>query len=251
VAQLKVQLDGGRPGAWNMARDAELLAAHRPQDDPVLRVYRWEPAAVTIGYNQDMADFDQVAITARGYDLVRRPTGGRAILHADELTYAVVGTSPSELFGDSLHSTYMRINKALLLFLKELGLDADISDGESRENARGLVCFRSAGKHELKVGGRKLVGSAQRRAGGVFLQHGSILAGPRHLELPDLLGGAGAAAEDALELAAVTTDLSQLLPAAQTPSVLDAHAVRLAACFGTVFGLETVLADRRGERPTV
>jgi lipoate-protein ligase A len=142
----------------------------------------------------------------------------------------------------------MRINAALLQFLQELGLAADVSDGESRENARGLVCFRSAGKHELKVGGRKIVGSAQRRSGGVFLQHGSILAGPRHLELPALLGGRSAGEADAQALALVTTDLAQLLQTVQTPSVLDDHALHLAACFGASLGLETVLADRRAGR---
>ncbi len=242
MAKLRVYLDGERSGAWNMARDSDLLASHQPGDDPVLRLYRWEPAAVTIGYNQKFEDFAQEAIAARGYDLVRRPTGGRAILHADELTYAVVGTSGPdefcELFGETLHSTYLKINEALLLFMRQLGLDADISDGESRDNARGLVCFRSAGKYEVKVAGRKIVGSAQRRMNGVFLQHGSILAGPRHLGLPALLGGSAATASDATELAAVTTDLSLLLGVPQTAAILDEHTGTLAACFGRTFKLE-------------
>ncbi len=238
MAKLQVYLDGGQTGQWNMARDAELMAAHQAGDDPILRVYRWEPAAVTIGYNQKFEDFAQDAISAEGYDLVRRPTGGRAILHADELTYAVIGSSPSPLFGGTLHSTYMKINEALLAFLLKLGLDADISDGESRENARGLVCFRSAGKHELTVGGRKIIGSAQRRTGGVFLQHGSILAGPRHLGLPALLGGQAATAADAQALASVTTDLTQLLSEPQTPAILDAHAKTLATCFSTTLNLD-------------
>lgn len=238
MAKLQVYLDGARTGAWNMERDRELLAAHQPGDDPILRVYWWEPAAVTIGYNQKFEDFAQDTIAEQGYDLVRRPTGGRAILHADELTYAVIGTSPSELFGDTLHSTYMKINEALLAFLRNLNIDADISDGESRENARGLVCFRSAGKHELKVGGRKIIGSAQRRTGDVFLQHGSILAGPRHLGLPALLGGEAATAADAQALASVTTDLGQLLGRPQSASMLNAHANALSQIFGSIFGLK-------------
>jgi lipoate-protein ligase A len=238
LAKLQVYFDGGQSGAWNMARDAELLAAHQPGDDPILRLYRWEPAAVTIGYNQQFADFAQDAIAAEGYDLVRRPTGGRAILHADELTYAVVGSSPSPLFGDSLHATYMKINEALLAFLLKLSLNADISDGESRENARGLVCFRSAGKHELTVGGQKIIGSAQRRTGGVFLQHGSILAGPRHLGLPALLGGRARTAEDARALASVTTDLGRLLGQEQSPDILDGHAKTLAKCFSETLNLD-------------
>jgi len=235
---LRVFLDGAHPGSWNMERDTALLAAHKPGDDPILRVYRWQPAAVTIGYNQKFEDFARDVIAARGYDLVQRPTGGRAILHADELTYAIIGTSPSKLFGASLHSTYMKINEALLAFLHRLGVEADISAGESRESARGLVCFRSAGKYEVKVAGRKIIGSAQRRTGGVFLQHGSILAGERHLELPALLGGAAGAAPDAKGLAALTTDLAQLLGRSQTDGMLDEKAQLLADAFGDTFGLE-------------
>jgi len=236
MRRLRVFHDGASTGGVNMDRDASLLAGHTPGADPILRLYRWEPAAVTIGYNQDFSDFDEAAIGAAGFDLVRRPTGGRAILHADELTYAVIGTSPGPVFGASLHETYMKINQALLAFLADLGIAADISQGESREEARGLVCFRSAGRHEVSVGGRKVVGSAQRRTGGVFLQHGSILAGPRHLELPSLLRG-GAAGEPA-ELAAVTTDLGQLLGAPQSGADLDRLALRLAGAFSRILGLE-------------
>jgi len=232
VVTLRVYFDGAQSGQWNMTRDQELLANHRLGDDPILRLYRWQPAAVTIGYNQDFTKFATEKIAAKGYDFVRRPTGGRAILHADELTYAVVGTSPSDIFGDSLHSTYQKINLALLSFLHALHLEAEVSDGESRTEAEGLVCFRSSGKHEIKVDGRKLIGSAQRRTNGVFLQHGSILAGPRHLGLPELLGREAAHLADAQQLSAATTDLGQLLGVEQTAVVLAAHAELLARCFG-------------------
>ena len=233
---LRVFYDRAATGAMNMGRDASLLAGHKPGDDPILRLYRWEPAAVTIGYNQDFTDFDEAGIRAAGYDLVRRPTGGRAILHADELTYAVIGTSPGPVFGASLNETYMKINQGLLAFLADLGIQADISTGESREAARGLVCFRSAGRHEISVGGRKIIGSAQRRTGGVFLQHGSILAGPRHLELPSFLQRN--VNRDPAELAAVTTDLSQLLDVPPTDADLDALAPRLSAAFAHTLGLD-------------
>jgi len=212
MANLKVHIEGALPGALNMQRDSDLLAAHQPGDDPVLRIYRWEPAAVTIGYNQKFEDFDGAAIAAAGFGLVKRPTGGRAIFHADELTYSVTGTSPGPLFGDSLHSAYMKINEALVLFLQKLGLEAEVSGGETREAMRSLVCFKSAGQHEIRVGGRKLVGSAQRRSGGVFLQHGSILSGPRHLRLPEfLLPDAGGRGMSSAQLEAATTDLGREL----------------------------------------
>ncbi len=217
-----------------MERDQILLASHRPGDDPVLRVYGWQPAAVTIGYNQDPASFNQEALTAAGYDLVRRPTGGRAILHADELTYAVIGSSPGPIFGSSLHSTYDRINQGLLAFLAGLGVSADVSGGESRSAARGPACFSSAGQYEIRVGGRKLVGSAQRRTGGVFLQHGSILTGPGHLGLAELLGEPGAS----LDLSAATTDLSRLLGRPQAAEAQTEHASSLVACLATALGLD-------------
>jgi len=192
-----------------MSTDARLLEEHRRGDDPILRIYRWQPAAVSYGYHQSESDFDRRIIDERGWDLVRRPTGGRAILHAEELTYAVVGSSPSTLFGTTLHATYMRINEALLRFLVNLDLAPDISGGESLTEARGAVCFQSAGQHEITVGGRKIIGSAQRRRGDVFLQHGSILVGPAHADLVDVLqrGDHDRARREALLDA--TTDLTR------------------------------------------
>jgi lipoate-protein ligase A len=239
MTRLQVQFDGALTGEENMARDAALLERHRAGDDPVLRIYRWAPPAVTIGYNQDFGSFDAEAVAAAGFGLVRRPTGGRAILHAEELTYAVVGASPGPLFGDSLHATYMKINEALLDFLRGLGIEADISTGETREEMRGLVCFKSAGRHEVSVQGRKVIGSAQRRRGDVFLQHGSILAGPAHLGLLDFLSGP----VDRAALAAATTDLGQLLGRPQGPAELDALAGPLAGSFARVLGLEPVFAE--------
>jgi lipoate-protein ligase A len=243
---LRVIRDGARTGAYNMARDAELLRAQRPEDPPVLRLYRWTPPAVSLGYNQDEAAFDRERIAALGYDLVRRPTGGRAILHAEELTYAVVGASPSPLFGATLHTSYDRINRALLAFLRDLGIAAEISAGESRAAARGLVCFDSAGLHEVRVGGRKLIGSAQRRTGGVFLQHGSILTGPAHADLLRCLGGRGGDASPTdperersarARLLAATTDLAQLRGGTLAATALPELEDRLVAAFASSLDL--------------
>jgi len=242
MTHLRVIDDGPRSGVVNMTRDAELLARHDPEAAPILRLYRWSPPAVSLGYNQQPEDFDPERIAALGFDLVRRPTGGRAILHAQELTYAVIGASPSPLFGDSLHSTYQRINLALLAFLDGLGLAAEVSAGESRDQVTGPVCFQSAGQHEVKVGGRKLIGSAQRRAGGVFLQHGSILTGPAHQRLLECLGedrnGATSAAEEGL--AKVATDLGELLGRDLRGDDHDDLARRLAQAFAVCFACEAV-----------
>ncbi|MCP4572475.1 MAG: lipoate--protein ligase family protein [bacterium] len=241
--RLRVLLDGAAPGAVNMDRDRELLAAHGPGDDPILRLYRWSPPALSLGYNQDSDAFDRPAVAAAGLDIVRRPTGGRAILHADELTYAVVGSSPGPVFGDSLHAVYMTINRALVAFLRELGAAAEISDGESRDEARGNLCFRSAGRYEISVDGRKLVGSAQRRTGGCFLQHGSILAGPGHLDLPHfLVPGAAGANTPRQVLAAATTDLAQVLGRDLDGDDLDELGAVVMRCFAATLDLEPVIA---------
>ncbi|MBK9303082.1 MAG: lipoate--protein ligase family protein [bacterium] len=131
MGRLLVIRDGARPGADNMAADAELLARRAPGDPPVLRLYRWSPPAVSYGYHQAPDDFDREVIDRRGWGLVRRPTGGRAILHAQELTYAVVGDAPSARFGDDLHAVYAAINGALTEFLRRLGLSPDISQGRA------------------------------------------------------------------------------------------------------------------------
>ena len=209
--RLQVIRDPARSGAENMAADARLLERHTPGDDPVLRLYRWSPPAVSYGYHQSEDDFDVAAVAARGYGLVRRPTGGRAILHADELTYAVVGDARCELFGDSLHTAYEVINEALLRFVRDLGLEPDVSEGESLAEARGAVCFASAGRHEMTVGERKLIGSAQRRRADCFLQHGSILTGKGHLDLLGCLRGGDGDRAARARLEAAATDLGALL----------------------------------------
>ena len=238
MAVVRVIRDGCLPGAVNMERDASLLADWRPGAAAILRVYRWQPYAVSYGYHQRLADFDQDAIAKLGFDLVRRPTGGRAILHAEELTYCVVGPSPSPLFGDSLHTCYGRINAALAVFLRQLGYAAEISGGEARSELRQPVCFSSAGQHEIRVQGRKLIGSAQRRGDGVFLQHGSILTGPRHADLlaclrPERRGGLSRE-----QLLAATTDLGRLRGSALTAAELDDLAERLIAAFAAAWDLE-------------
>ena len=154
------------------------------------------------------------------------------------MTYCLVGTSPGPLFGDSLHECYMKINEALLDFLAGLGIEAEISGGESREDARGMLCFKSAGQHEIRVGRRKLIGSAQRRRAGVFLQHGSILAGPRHLELPAFIRSLpGVPVTPPGVLARVTTDLARILGRSLDSEDLDAFGRQLAESFSRVLGL--------------
>lgn len=162
-------------GAFNMALDAALMESVRAGADPVLRFYRWSPACLSLGRNQPAAGlYDEVAIRARGFDVVRRPTGGRAVLHDRELTYSVV--MPEGLLGPP-RAAYATINQALVRGLHRLGVGAALQPvGGARAVPPSLApCFRDPAEGEVVVGGGKLVGSAQYREAGVVLQHGSLL----------------------------------------------------------------------------
>lgn len=164
------------PGVWNMAIDEAVLeAVGRGAQPPTLRLYAWEPPCLSLGVAQPAADADRPALAARGWDLVRRPTGGRALLHADELTYAVAAPAQHPLLAGGVLPAYRRLSAALLEALRELGVQAA---AQQAPQARGLeqnpVCFEVQGAFEIRAVDRKLIGSAQvRRAQGV-LQHGSL-----------------------------------------------------------------------------
>lgn len=163
-----------RSGAENMARDAGLMDRARETGETVLSVYSWERPTLSLGRNQTAAGrYDLAAIKDRGIDVVRRPTGGRALLHWHEVTYSV--TAPIAE-GESLNDSYQRINRILLDALSRLGVSASESRGGPATPSPGeLPCFATPAEGELVVHGSKLVGSAQFREDGALLQHGSIL----------------------------------------------------------------------------
>jgi lipoate-protein ligase A len=173
------------PGAMNMALDDALLQAVADGESlPVLRLYRWQPATLTLGYAQKVdAGVDLAACRAAGLDVVRRPTGGRAVLHAVEVTYAVIAKCAPP-FGASVSTSYRLIAGILQATLKQLGLAAELVPGKGRGPQAKAVCFVAPAQHELLVAGCKVAGCAQKRRGGAFLQHGSL---PLELDL-DLLG---------------------------------------------------------------
>jgi lipoate-protein ligase A len=155
---------------------------------PVLRIYGWKPYAVSLGFNQLESDFDLGKLAADGIDIVRRPTGGKAILHANELTYSVV--TPLEAKGP--REMYRFINEGLLRSLEILGIKAELTDKDDAfaslyKDPASVPCFASSAKSEIKYQGKKLVGSAQRRYGNVILQHGSLMLGPEHLLISKFL----------------------------------------------------------------
>lgn len=164
----------GSPGWQNMATDQALLDLAAGEGRAFLRLYRWEPAALSFGRNEPaLRRYDRTAIEARGLSVVRRPTGGRAVWHAEELTYAVA--APEATFGD-LRTAYRRIHETLAGALRTLGVPASLASPPSRGSALDAgACFASPAGGEVMVGGRKLVGSAQLRERGALLQHGSLL----------------------------------------------------------------------------
>ena len=166
------------PGSWNMAVDEAILeAAGRGEALPTLRLYAWQPACLSLGFTQPAADADLTALNIHGWDLVRRPTGGRAILHTDELTYSVAGPlDEPRLLGGVLES-YRRLSGALLQALHDLGIPAETQEQplvQPGSDPKGAVCFEVPSNYEITVGGRKLIGSAQARRKEGVLQHGSL-----------------------------------------------------------------------------
>jgi lipoate-protein ligase A len=166
-----------RSGPANMALDqalAEAVAAGESR--PTLRFYRWQPPAVSLGRHQPVAEVDVAAIDAAGYELVRRPTGGRAILHTDELTYSVVAPADEPRVRGGVMDAYLRLSNALVAGLRYVGL-GDVSKAAGNVRAGkdvSAACFEVPSAYEITAGGRKLMGSAQSRRAGYVLQHGSL-----------------------------------------------------------------------------
>jgi len=177
-------------GARNMAVDEAIFRARAEGlAPPTLRLYAWRPPAVSLGRFQALDErIDVSAIEGRGYGLVRRPTGGRAILHAVELTYSVVVRETDVAGGEALMASYREISRGIELGLAYLGVEAALGSGGegagAREKALPTICFAKAARCDLVADGRKVVGSAQTRSRGVILQHGSV---PLTIDLDDLL----------------------------------------------------------------
>lgn len=190
-------------GAWNMAVDEAMLEhIGRGESLPTLRLYAWDPPCLSLGYAQPFADVDTARLRERGWDLVRRPTGGRAILHTDELTYSVTAPLDEPLMAGSVLESYNRLAQALLAAVRQLGMPVEMQTNGShgRNGAAGPVCFEVPSAYEITVGGKKLIGSAQARRKEGVLQHGTLpLTGDltritQALVYPDETVRAGAAA---------------------------------------------------------
>ncbi|MBM7551224.1 lipoate--protein ligase family protein [Thalassobacillus pellis] len=168
--------------AFNMAMDEMLLEWHsKGEIPPVLRFYGWSPAGLSIGYFQKVnGKIDVDGVNRHGFELVRRQTGGRAVLHDQELTYSVIVSEDHPDMPKSVKEAYLVISKGLLHGFRNLGIQADFAIPEERlETTGSAVCFEEPSWYELIVDGKKAAGSAQTRKKGVILQHGSI---PFHVD---------------------------------------------------------------------
>lgn len=190
-------IDSGHASpAFNMALDELMLEwLSKGEMGPTIRFYGWSPAGISIGRFQDAdekIDFQQAAVY--GMEIVRRQTGGRAVLHDHELTYSVVVPETHPAMPRSVKEAYLVISKGLLEGFRELGIHAEFAIPEtSREKTDSAVCFDKSSWYELLVDGKKAAGSAQMRRKGMILQHGSIPIEIDRMKLFDLFSYPSAA----------------------------------------------------------
>ena len=164
-------------GAWNMALDEAVLeAVGHKASLPTLRLYAWEPPCLSLGYAQPITDVDIPRLQAFGWELVRRPTGGRAVLHTDEITYAVMAPPDEPRLAGSVLKSYHRLAMALMEALNILSMPVEVNETSPSPGSQGLnpVCFEVPSTYEITSAGKKLIGSAQARRKDGVLQHGSL-----------------------------------------------------------------------------
>ena len=177
TAHWRLIINSPGEGSWNMAVDEAILEfVAKKEKLPTLRLYSWNPYCLSLGHAQPIADVNLQALKAYGWGMVRRPTGGKAILHADELTYSVIAPVDEPRVSGTVMESYQRLSRALLTALKILGIQADSKPKESanRKIPTNPICFESPSDYEITSNGKKIIGSAQARRLRGVLQHGSI-----------------------------------------------------------------------------
>lgn len=215
-----------------MTADVALLREVAGGAAPALRVYRWSRPALSLGRFQPETDVDDAACARFGVEIVRRPTGGRALLHGGDLTYAVAVPKPSGAAG-SVDAVYGWLASGLVAGLARLGVDAAVAHGGGSADP---ACFTGMQGADLRVGERKLCGSAQLQRDGVVLQHGAILLERLGFDETDVLRAPDAAARAvrAGRLRDATVTLGELGACSGAAAVADA----LVAGFAATLGLE-------------
>jgi lipoyl(octanoyl) transferase len=175
AATWRLILDGETDGPTNMALDDAMLeAVSEEARPPTLRFYGWSSPCLTLGRSQPQAEADLDACRAAGVDVVRRPSGGQAILHCDELTYSIALLQSDPRAEGGVLEVYRLLSEGLLAGLQRLGVDALSAAGKVDGAIKTPICFETPSAYEIVANGLKLVGSAQWRARGIVLQHGTL-----------------------------------------------------------------------------
>jgi lipoate-protein ligase A len=231
----RLVVDGDLPGARNMARDVAMLEAVADGEaPPTVRLYGWNPPCLSLGRHQGIEAADLEFCRAEGVDVVRRPTGGRALLHHLELTYAVVAPLTGGPLPRGLQEAYRVICAVLVRAVRTLGIDAELTGGEVNlqlPNPKTTIpCFEAPAGGEVVVGSRKLIGSAMRAHGGAILQHGAIL-----LDWDGRLQAGAMGLEDDASLRPQVTTLRDELGRELPRAVLEKNLIE---AFGSELGVD-------------
>ena len=207
---------GVNSGKFNMDFDV-FLAENFVQSNAVLRLYKWNPYCISLGANQSLEAINTSKTRYHQIDVVKRPTGGRAILHSQELTYSVIYPIEPAASAKSIYNEInLALRKGLINFDARLNaIDLEHSQPNFKEFYKSeisAICFAVSAKSELNYNGKKLVGSAQRKLGNVILQHGSILCGEYHKRIVNYLNVNDAKRDEMLnEISSTTIDLKSAL----------------------------------------
>ncbi len=242
-----------RRGPDNMAVDSAILeAVSSGWQPPTLRLYGWRPMCLSLGYGQRIRDLDMSRLHARGWHLVRRATGGKAILHGDELTYSLSLPITHPLAAADVVESCRRISRGLLRALQQLGLAAQSEHQGAGLNSQtsGPVCFDMPSHYEITVKKRKLIGSAQLRRKGGILQHGAIPLGGDIARICDALNFDSPQARR-LQRQKLRRRAATLADALDDPPAWDAVALAVERGFCQAFDLEMArgrLSDRELRR---
>ena len=226
-------------GSLNMAVDEYLFTRARESSQTFLRFYQWERPTASLGYGQDAARAANLDFCrANGIDVIRRMTGGKVVLHHKELTYSLA-SSDTETFTATLRDSYRLISLALIKGLALMGLSARLASASPPDYVRGTMpCFAFPARDEVEIGGRKIIGSAQKRTGASFIQHGSV---PLENDEALLKTVARSDAEDA------GVNMISLSEALGRPVAFDWAASRFSLGVSEFFGVKTKPLSLDGE----
>jgi lipoate-protein ligase A len=205
-------------GYENMAIDeAIFISCQQKKSPPTIRIYGWIPPAVSLGFFQSAEKgVDLDACKRRGVDVVRRLSGGRAVLHDRELTYALICPEGTPPFGRAVLKAYKAISVCLISALKHLNLDVEWVASRDKytppqSQDKTASCFSSPSWYEITVGGKKICGSAQKRGGGALLQHGSLLIDHDAALLAEVLSSRKSKEAFLAEICSTTTSINHHL----------------------------------------